>query len=80
MSIFGRRRYDLCKWYVEEVSRRAEEYKRRFPKITYVECDLEQLNDYDFVVQMFEAFGLQPSLARIIHGGQVEGREPSRYS
>lgn len=53
--------YDLCKWYVEEVRLRAEEYKERFPYITYVECDLEQLNDRDFVLEMFEVFGLVPS-------------------
>jgi hypothetical protein len=53
--------YDLCKWYVEEVRLRAKEYKERFPRITYVECALEQLNDYDFVVEVFETFGLTPS-------------------
>lgn len=55
--------YDLCKWYVEEVRLRAEEYKEHFPYITYVECDLEQLNDRDFVLEMFEMFGLVPSPA-----------------
>lgn len=53
--------YDLCKWYVEEINMRAEDYKRRFPKITYFECDLKQLNDYGYVVQLFKTFGLKPS-------------------
>jgi hypothetical protein len=53
--------YDLCKWYVEEVRLRAEEYKERFPYITYVECDLEQLNDRDFILEMFAILGLVPS-------------------
>lgn len=52
--------YDLCKWYVEETYLRAEEYKKMFPRITYVECDLEQLNKYDFVLEMFSSFGLVP--------------------
>ena len=52
--------YDLCKWYVEETYLRAEEYKKMFPRIRYVECDLEQLNKYDFVLEMFTSFGLVP--------------------
>lgn len=52
--------YDLCKWYVEETYLRAEEYKKMFPQIRYLECDLEQLNKYDFVVEMFSSFGLVP--------------------
>lgn len=52
--------YELCKWYVEETYLRAEEYKKRFPRIKYVECDLEQLNQYDFVLEMFASFGLVP--------------------
>ncbi len=53
--------YDLCKWYVEETYLRAEEYKKIFPRVRYVECDLEQLNNYDFVVKMFATFGLVPT-------------------
>jgi hypothetical protein len=52
--------YELCKWYVEEIGLRAQEYKAQFPRITYVECDLEQLNNYDYVIQMFDIFGLKP--------------------
>lgn len=53
--------YDICKWYVEEVRLRAEDYKKKFPRITYFECELEQLNDFDFVLDMFNTFGLVPS-------------------
>ena len=53
--------YDLCKWYIEETYLRAEEYKKIFPRIRYVECDLEQLNNYDFVVEMFATFDLIPT-------------------
>ena len=53
--------YELCKWYVEETNLRAEEYKNMFPGITYVECNLEQLNQYDFVKKMFTNFGLVPT-------------------
>lgn len=50
--------YELCRWYIEETNLRAEDYKQKFPKITYFECDLEQLNHYDFVLRMFHGFGL----------------------
>lgn len=50
--------YELCKWYVDEIYLRAEEYKQMFPNIKYVECNLEQLNDYNFVVEIFKYFGL----------------------
>ena len=53
--------WDLCRWYVEETYLRAEEYKKMFPKIRYVECDLEQLNNYNFVVKMFGTLGLAPT-------------------
>lgn len=55
--------YALCKWYVEETYLRAEEYKRMFPKIRYIECELEQLNNYDFVVGMFSFLDLVPTPA-----------------
>ena len=53
--------YDLCRWYVEEVRLRAAAYQERFPRITYVTCDLMQLNDYQCVVQVFDTFGLRPT-------------------
>ena len=52
--------FDMCKWYVEEVTLRADAYKKQFPNIAYFECDLDQLNDFDFVRQMFDLFGLLP--------------------
>lgn len=51
----------LCQWYVQEIRHRGEAYKKQFPRITYLECDLEQLNNYDFVCHMFKMFGLVPS-------------------
>jgi hypothetical protein len=53
--------YALCRWYVDEVERRAQAYKAQFPNITYLECDLEQLNDRHFVGEMFDRFGLHAS-------------------
>jgi len=53
--------YGLCRWYVEEIERRAQAYKSRFPDVTYLDCDLEQLNDRRFVGEMFDRFGLVPS-------------------
>jgi hypothetical protein len=52
--------YELCQWYAAETYLRAEEYKKMFPRIKYVECDLEQLNNYNFVLEMFSFFGLSP--------------------
>lgn len=54
-------RYALCRWYVEEVERRTRDYQAQFPDITYMECDLEQLNDRGFVRKMFDRFGLLAS-------------------
>jgi hypothetical protein len=54
--------YALCRWYVEEVEQRAQAYRAQFPDITYLECDLEQLNERHFVREMFDRFGLLPSL------------------
>jgi hypothetical protein len=53
--------FALCRWYVDEVERRAQAYKIQFPNITYLECDLGQLNDRRFVGEMFDRFGLVPS-------------------
>jgi hypothetical protein len=57
----GANPYELCCWYVEEVNRRAQEYQARFPRITYLTCNLEQLNDHHFVTHLFDTFGLFPS-------------------
>ncbi|MBN1756840.1 MAG: hypothetical protein JW863_00895 [Chitinispirillaceae bacterium] len=56
------------KWYIEEVCKRAELYRNRFPDITYVECDLEELNDYDYVLSLFNRFGIKPgpSLRKVV--------------
>jgi hypothetical protein len=51
---------DLCRWYVAETELRAQDYQRRFPRITYIECNLEQLNDIRFVSSMFIDLGLKP--------------------
>jgi hypothetical protein len=68
--------YGLCRWYVEEIERRAQAYKSRFPEITYLECDLEQLNDRRFVGEIFERFGLVPS-PRL---DETVGKPPPRRS
>lgn len=53
--------YALCRWYVEEVEQRAQAYRDRFPDISYLECDLAQLNDRSFVDEMFDRLDLIPS-------------------
>ncbi|MGB3640919.1 MAG: hypothetical protein WBA39_25585 [Rivularia sp. (in: cyanobacteria)] len=72
--------YEVCKWYVEETYLRAEEYKKIFPAIKYVECDLEQLNKYDFVLEMFASFGLVPITSELqnIVGRVVNVRKERR--
>ncbi|MEB3224915.1 MAG: hypothetical protein VKJ86_03830 [Synechococcus sp.] len=55
--------YETCLWYAREIYARAEAYKKKFPKIKYVECQLESLNDYDFVVDLFKTFGIQANEA-----------------
>jgi hypothetical protein len=34
-----------------------------FPRIRYIKCELEELNNYNFVVEMFACFGLVPTPA-----------------
>ena len=51
---------DRCRWYVREVGLRADDYKRRFPNVTYFDATLEELNDIDTVRRMLAAFGLEP--------------------
>jgi hypothetical protein len=53
--------YERCEWYVREIFMRTTEFQQRFPKITYWDCDLEQLNDYQFILRMFDHFGLTPT-------------------
>ena len=53
--------YERCEWYIREIFLRTTEYQQRFPKITYWDCDLEQLKDYEFVLRMFGHFGLTPT-------------------
>ena len=52
---------DICRWYINETFLRGEQYRQMFPQITYFECNLEELNDYDFVSRMFAEFGLVPT-------------------
>ena len=51
---------DRCRWYVREVELRSEDYKRRFPRITYFDATLEELNDPETARRMFATFGLEP--------------------
>ncbi len=53
--------YDLCHWYIKETYLRAEQYRSMFPRIRYIECDVEQLNDYAYVVNILATFGLVPT-------------------
>ena len=52
--------YELCRWYAEEIYRRADDYRRRFPKVRYYDCEVEQLNDLPGVQGLFKTFGLKP--------------------
>lgn len=48
----------LCRWYVEEIRSRAEDYRKKFSGITYFDCSLKELNDPCVVHEMFRSFGL----------------------
>lgn len=52
--------HDLCRWYVREIELRADDYRRRFPGVTYFDCDLDELNRPAGVRRLFAAFGLEP--------------------
>jgi hypothetical protein len=52
---------DICLWYINEIMLRAEKYKKEFPKITYIDCNLEELNNYDYVLKIFQRLGLVPT-------------------
>lgn len=53
-------------WYAEEIERQAAAYQERFPDVLVVEVSLEQLNDFDFVLDLFQAqFGLEVDEVRL---------------
>lgn len=63
-----RTRDGLCRWYLDEIRLRAAEFRERFPRITYLDCEVEQLNDLAFVQELFRRLGLvpAPSLRRAV--------------
>lgn len=68
--------YDLCKWYITETFLRAEEYQKTFPKITYIECDIQSLNDIKFVLNLFQKLGLNSSKKlNLVCGKPINKRE-----
>ena len=58
---------EVCEWYVEEIYRRGEAFKKAFPRVTFVDVTLDELNDCETVQQVFGAFGLsaKPSLSEV---------------
>jgi hypothetical protein len=51
---------ELCEWHAREIYLRADAYRKKFPRVKYVEVSLEDLNDLAKVTAMFAACGLKP--------------------
>merc|ERR1712188_148358 len=51
--IKGANRLEVCRWYVDEIFVRGEEMRRRYPKVKFVDCTLDELNNYERVVEVF---------------------------
>lgn len=54
---------DCLGWYVEETRALTRKFMESFPGIHYVSVSIDDLNDVDRVVALFEELGLQPSPA-----------------
>jgi hypothetical protein len=49
---------ECTRWYVEETRAKAEAFKRRFPRVTYYEANVDELNNLDSVRKLLATFGL----------------------
>jgi hypothetical protein len=60
--------WDCVRWYIDETYRRAESYRKKFPRMRYLDITLEELNEYNTVLKMLDHFGLaaKPSLAEVV--------------
>lgn len=61
---FKKQSLELIKWYYKETYALAEKYKRDFPKITYIEVSLDQLNTFEGFEEIVNAFSLQENYNR----------------
>jgi hypothetical protein len=55
------REYELAclRWYVDETNALAERFRTRFPAVTYVKADVDDLNSQDAVRSLLAAFGCE---------------------
>jgi len=53
-------KHDLfrCIWYWYEIETRIKKYKGEFPNVIWSELDIEELNDKNALVRMFNQLGL----------------------
>lgn len=53
--------YELAclRWYVDETNALAESFRKRFPAVTYVKVDVEELNEPSTVHALLGAFGCE---------------------
>ena len=58
-SYFKKHSIKLIKWYYEETYALAEKYKKDFPKITYVEVTLTELNSFEGFEKIIQTFKLE---------------------
>lgn len=58
-DFFRRQSLKLIEWYYQETYALGEKFQQKFPDITYVEADLESLNDYEGFEVLINKFRLQ---------------------
>jgi len=56
---------DCCRWYIEELALQAKAYQSKYKDISFYEADLEELNNFSKVRDMFEFFGLDENVSLI---------------
>ena len=49
---------ECTRWYVEEIHAKAEAFKQRYPRVTYFEAEVDDLNNLDSVRKLLATFGL----------------------
>ncbi|MGK7958120.1 MAG: hypothetical protein AB4063_23125 [Crocosphaera sp.] len=51
---------ESVQWYIDETTALGEAYQKQFPKIKYFSVDVEPLNNFAKVKELFDYFGLIP--------------------
>ena len=51
---------EALQWYINETTALGQAYQEQFPRIKYFSVDLESLNNFEKVQELFDHFGLIP--------------------